>query len=270
MLATHQTLEARVYTGCDINTTDADMAYLDNISPFVLAGIGSAVDTNVATSAGAFAAVVRAVEHLKLPKDFKVLVQGAGKVGTQLAKSLVNIGATVYTYDVCAERADIPGCTNVSHMEDWASLDIDVFSPNAISGVITPDVAARVTCKAIVGAANIPFSNEEARHITNSRGIIFVPEYITSAGAIIVDSLEWSYDDFDTCTPALAYDFVYNTVFDKVGVFLDAMESVPVETLCHKQLTATVSDVNIGETVVGSKMNEFSSSTTVDEEKWDV
>lgn len=259
-----------MYTGCDINTTDADMAYLDGISPFVLAGIGSAVDTNVATSAGAFAAVVRAVEHLQLPKDFKVLVQGAGKVGTQLAKSLANIGATVYTYDVCVERADIPGCTNVSHLEDWASLDIDVFSPNAISGVITPDVASRMTCKAVVGAANVPFSCEEARQITNNRGIIFVPEYITSAGAIIVDSLEWTYEDFDTCTPALAYDFVYDTVFAKVGVYLNALEAVPVDTLCHKTLTAAVSDVTLGETVVGVKMNEFSIDADVDESKWDI
>jgi arginase family enzyme len=246
------------------------MAYLDNISPFVLAGIGSEVDTNVATSAGAFAAVVRAVEHLSLPSDFKVLVQGAGKVGTQLAKSLVNIGATVYTFDVDKERANIPGCTNVSDIEDWASLDVDVFSPNAISGVITPEIANRMTCKAVVGAANVPFINEEARLITNSRGIIFVPEYITSAGAIIVDSLEWSYDDFDSCTPALAYDFVYDTVFAKVGVYLDALEEAASEVLCHKELTASVSDLTLGETVVGSKMNEFSltASGEIDTEKW--
>jgi hypothetical protein len=51
------------------------MEYLDSISPFVLAGIGSTVDTNKATADGTFAAVVRMAEKLKLPKDFKIFIQ---------------------------------------------------------------------------------------------------------------------------------------------------------------------------------------------------
>ena len=51
------------------------MIYLDKISPFVLAGIGSTVDTNKATADGTYAAVVRTAEKLGLPKDFKVFIQ---------------------------------------------------------------------------------------------------------------------------------------------------------------------------------------------------
>jgi hypothetical protein len=83
-----------------------------------LAGIGSTVDTNIATADGAFAAVMCTARRLNLPSDFSVFVQGAGKVGSSLATSLVGMGATVYTADVVAERADIRGCTNVSHMKD--------------------------------------------------------------------------------------------------------------------------------------------------------
>lgn len=247
------------------------MLYLDNISPFVLAGIGSEVDTNVATAAGAFAAIVRTQEHLGLPSNCRVLVQGCGKVGSGVAKRLVNIGATVYTYDIVRERADIPGCTNVSDVEDWAGIEMDIFSPNAISGVITSEVAERLTCQAIVGAANVPFESEEARILANQRGIKFVPEYITSAGAIIIDSLEWSYEDFDSCSAALAYEFVYDRVYDKVGQFLEvlSMENKvnPLKT-CHKSLTSVVSDITIGEKVVGSRMDDFAKNCEPDHEKW--
>lgn len=51
------------------------MQNLDSLSPYVLAGLGSKIDTNVATAAGAFAAVVRTAEHLRLPRSFKVHVQ---------------------------------------------------------------------------------------------------------------------------------------------------------------------------------------------------
>jgi glutamate dehydrogenase/leucine dehydrogenase len=65
-----------VYTGCDMNTTHQDMEYLDKLSPYVLAGLGSAdIDTNMATAAGAFAAVIRTVEHLGLPRTFSIYIQ---------------------------------------------------------------------------------------------------------------------------------------------------------------------------------------------------
>jgi hypothetical protein len=96
---------------------------------FVLAGIGSAVDTNIATADGAFAAVMCTARQLGLPSNFSVFVQGAGKVGSSLAASLVEMGATVYTADVVAERADIRGCTNVSHMKDpFRELEVSLSS----------------------------------------------------------------------------------------------------------------------------------------------
>jgi glutamate dehydrogenase/leucine dehydrogenase len=97
-------------------------------------------------------------------------------------------------------------------------LQVDIFSPNAIAGVVTVDVAKRLKAKAIVGAANVPFRSEEARTIAADRGIFFVPEYITSAGAIIVDSMEWCHDDWATLRPSVAYAFCYDMVYAKVHV----------------------------------------------------
>lgn len=51
------------------------MQTLDGVSSYVLAGLGSKIDPNVATAAGAFAAIVRTAEHLGLPRNFKVHVQ---------------------------------------------------------------------------------------------------------------------------------------------------------------------------------------------------
>ncbi|KAG5180499.1 S-adenosyl-L-methionine-dependent methyltransferase [Tribonema minus] len=205
-------MRGAVYTGCDMGTTHADMERLSAASPYVLAGIGSDIDPNAATAAGAFAAVARAAERLGLGRGFSVLVQGAGNVGTDLARRLVQHGATVYATDIDVRRADIRGVTNVSHVRDLSTIDVDVFSPNAAAGVITEDLARRLRCRAIVGAANIPFASEAARSIAIRRGIVAVPDHIVSAGAIIVDSLEWKHEGYAALRPSLAYAFIMDQV----------------------------------------------------------
>lgn len=74
ILGIHNSLDLMAWV-CICAYACSDMAYLDQISPYVLAGIGSTVDTNKATADGTYAAVVRTAEMLKLPKDFKVFIQ---------------------------------------------------------------------------------------------------------------------------------------------------------------------------------------------------
>ena len=180
----------------------------------MLAAIGASVDANIATADGTFAAVVRAAEDLGLPTNFKVFVQGCGKVGSRLAHRLVEYGADVYVADMKKELADIPGATNISGIgaTEWHTLDIDIFSPCAIAGIVTEEAASNTSAKAIIGAANVPFRDEAARMAAAEKGIIFVPEYITSAGAIIVDSLEKCTGALPDVQPSVAYKFVFDMV----------------------------------------------------------
>jgi FAD dependent oxidoreductase/Glutamate/Leucine/Phenylalanine/Valine dehydrogenase len=150
------------------------------------------------------------------------LLQGTGNVGADLARRCVDYGATVFTADVVPHRADIKGATNVSDCADFAALAVDVFSPNAAAGVITADVAARLRCAAIVGAANVPFASEEAREVAARRGIVTVPDHLASAGAIIVDSLEWLHSDYRSTRPSAAYSFIMAEIRKKVGDYLTA------------------------------------------------
>lgn len=102
------------------------------------------------------------------------------------------------------------------HLYLLVLLQMDIFSPCATAGVVTDEVANRLKCKAIVGAANVPFHTRTARDTTQKRGIAFVPEYITSAGAIIVDSMEWRHEDWASLRPSVAYAFCYDMVYAKV------------------------------------------------------
>ena len=76
-----------MYTGCDMNTTTADMAYLDSQSPYVLAAIGNpACCPNTATGYGVFGAVQAILGGDVAGKS--LLVHGCGGVGAGVARLL--------------------------------------------------------------------------------------------------------------------------------------------------------------------------------------
>lgn len=189
-------LKGQMYTGCDLNTSDEDMDYLVEATndKFVLAGRNSRVDTNVATASSVIGSILGVLDSMD-DNDFSELtftVQGCGKVGSTVAKELVARGAKcVQTCDLVTEATNIPGCSPIL---DWANTPCDFLVPCANSLAITEDVANNFPegLKYCVGAANSPFANSKARSIFDERGVMHVPESISSAGAILADSVEVS------------------------------------------------------------------------------
>lgn len=224
-----ESLQGSIYTGCDMNTTDDDMETLSLLSPFVLAGIGSRVDTNHATASSVIGSILGALESGgKRIEDCRFLVQGCGKVGSFVAKELVALKAGhVITCDINAERSEVEGCENLltrapGENSDWKVEPCDVFVPCAGSLVIDEAVAKILKASFIIGSANSPFACPNARNITDSRGIFFVPESISSAGAILADSIEWvDQDAFRSTCPDLCYKWVQHVAKEKTIELFD-------------------------------------------------
>jgi leucine dehydrogenase len=215
-------LGGSIYTGCDMNTTEDDMEYLRQATPYVLASLGSSIDSNRATAHGAFSSILGLCRGNLGGR--KVLVHGTGGVGANLAQLLAQCGATVFTYDLFPERADLPGCINLSHQADIWSIECDVFAPCSDSNLITEEVAASLNCEWIAGSANAPIAGENAYRMLARRGIKFVPEALTSAGAVICDSVEqYNPAAFFSAEPYEMYCFVEDLVRAKTNQFLDVL-----------------------------------------------
>lgn len=190
-----EAFEGGMYTGCDLNTSDRDMDYLVEATEekYVLAGRNSQVDTNVATASSVIGSILGTVKAMRGSRDLSELtftVQGCGKVGGSVARQLVQLGAKkVQTCDLFTESANIEGCTPIA---DWANTPCDFLIPCANSLAITEDVAANFPdgIKYCVGATNSPFANDKAKAIFDKKGVMHIPESISSAGAILADSVE--------------------------------------------------------------------------------
>jgi leucine dehydrogenase len=121
-------------------------------------------------------------------RGLRVAVQGCGFIGSAFARTAANEGATLWVSDLLPARADALakelGATSVGSAE-VLTLPVDVISPCAAGGVLTPDVAANVQAWAVCGGANNQLSSLDAARILAKRGILHVPDFVASAGAVI-------------------------------------------------------------------------------------
>lgn len=220
-------LGGSMYTGCDINSTTEDMDNLASQCDYVLAGIGNReLNPNDATAHGLLGALksVADARYCGL-KNTRFVVHGCGNVGNVVARELVAAGAQVSVCDNSPGRAaTITGATDISEAvmalasDDWsAALPAhDIFVPCSMSQIITTAVSTNLPASAIVGATNQPFETAEAEAAFAARGHVFVPECITSAGAILADSIEhFAQAEFASAVPSLICDFCSDTVSRK-------------------------------------------------------
>jgi leucine dehydrogenase len=118
----------------------------------------------------------------------RVAVQGAGAIGSAVARALAAAGAEVFLADLERRRAEAVaaelGVRRVD-AEDLLTLDVDVVAPCAVGEVVTLDVVPRIKAFAVCGAANNALADRGVAAALHARGILHVPDPIASAGAVI-------------------------------------------------------------------------------------
>jgi len=88
------------------------------------------------------------------------------------------------------------GVTSVP-AEDIYDLDVDIFAPFAMGGVLNDDTIPRLRARVVAGSANNIFA--EDRHIGDleGRGIVYAPDFIANAGGAIYDAEQFRKGGFN-------------------------------------------------------------------------
>jgi len=165
-------------------------------------------------SAGAQGVAICIEEAAKLSgiplKGARVIVQGFGNAGGNVAKFMNQAGATVvgisdvygalYNPDglqieYLLSRRDSFGTIttlfeNTITNSELLEQDCDILVPAAIANQITSENARSIKAKIIVEAANGPTTNEATKILTE-RGILVVPDVLAGSGGVTVSYFEW-------------------------------------------------------------------------------
>lgn len=193
-------------TGCDLNFGDKEIEQLSKKSQYILAALNSNVHYAEATAAGVIGAVKACID-LKEMDSPKVMIHGCGAVGTRCAKRLAS-DMDVFTYDLFPNKADLEGCTNISHDHDWIDQAYDILIMVSASRVLDKQGLCRFKGSAIVCGANLPFADEETEQYAKDH-FLLINEGIASAGAVIADSIEYyAREKWQSTAPSTIYEFI--------------------------------------------------------------
>lgn len=187
-------LGGRYIAAQDVGTSVDDMDYMRMETRFVV-GIpssrGGSDDPSPMCAYGvvrgieACCSVVRGSDDLR---DIHVVIQGVGRVGSQLVDMLMAQGARLTVADIdeeAVQRVTQRHRVAIADPDDVFDVECDVFCPCALGGIINPETVGRIKCSIVGGAANNQLADEESGALLHDRGILYAPDYIINAGGLI-------------------------------------------------------------------------------------
>jgi glutamate dehydrogenase (NAD(P)+) len=160
-------------------------------------------------------AALGALEYLQLPPDgYRVAIEGFGKVGSSAARLFAAHGAhivavsTRYGAIYSAKGLDVAELCRLyeAHgsraieayrdadrigIRELLELEVEVLSPCARFHSIDTDNAVRVQAKIIAPGANNP-TVPEADQMLFARGRISLPDFVTSTGGMLGETMEFA------------------------------------------------------------------------------
>lgn len=179
----------------DIGTTQKDLEYMLSETDYVAglpASLNGGGDTTLFAARGVFYGIKAAIKELYGDDGLagrKIAVQGVGSVGEQLVAMLRAENARVYVSDMTEERKMKIAAKYKAEPITYSTsfeLDADVYAPCALGGTVNPETVPRMRCRIIAGSANNQLKEEEeTNRLLKERNILYTPDFLINAGALI-------------------------------------------------------------------------------------
>lgn len=148
-------------------------------------------DPSPSTAYGVFRGLKSAVEfrlgHTDL-SGLKVAIQGVGNVGYRLARYLRDAGAELWVtdiYDDMVQRCVTELGATAVPADQIYGLEVDVFAPCAMGGILNAQTVTQLKAKVVAGAANNQLEASVHGDLLRERGILYAPDYAINSGGII-------------------------------------------------------------------------------------
>ncbi len=121
-------------------------------------------------------------------KGLRIAVQGCGAIGAAVARVLKGAGARLYVADAkpqLAKKLAKEIDAKAVSADKILTADVDILAPCAVGGVITEELVDQLRTWAVCGGANNMVATPAAAEALRAKGILHVPDVISSAGAVI-------------------------------------------------------------------------------------
>jgi leucine dehydrogenase len=188
-------LGGRYITAEDVGITVQDMEWVNMETKYVSGtpkATGGSGDPSPVTAYGVYMGMKASAKKAYGSDSLegkRIAIQGAGHVSSHLANLLAKENAKLFITDIYEDKVNAlaKACgAEVVDPDNIYGLDVDIFSPCALGGVVNDETMPQFKCDIIAGAANNVLE-EENRHgeILLDKNIIYAPDYVINAGGLI-------------------------------------------------------------------------------------
>lgn len=189
-------LGGKYITAEDVGMTTRDMEYIHMETDHVVGipeSLGGGGDPSPVTAYGVYMGMKAACHKVfgsEVLEGKRVLVQGAGHVGSYLVDLLIKDGAKVMISDIFEDK--IKALTSkyssieVINPDEVYAQEMDIYAPCALGATLNDHTIPQLKCAIIAGAANNQLK-EEAQHgmMLLEKGITYAPDFLINAGGLI-------------------------------------------------------------------------------------
>ncbi len=194
-----ESLKGRFIAGGEFGVTEETMEYIKMETDYITglpAYYGGSGNHSYMCAYGVFMGLLASAKYRWGSDNIsgkKIVIQGYGKIGSQLAAFATEKGAQVVVADIDLEKVKkaLANGLETIPVERIFTEECDILAPCSVGAVINPETAEKFKCEIIAGSANNQLLNEEDELLLKKRNILYVPDFIINVGGIIDVSEEY-------------------------------------------------------------------------------
>ncbi|MBI2846326.1 MAG: Glu/Leu/Phe/Val dehydrogenase [Chloroflexi bacterium] len=214
-----ESLGGRYITTEDVGSAPQDMEWISWETTHVTGlpvNQGGSGDPSIVTAYGVYQgmkACAKEVFGSDSLEGRRIALQGFGKVSSYLAPYLKKEKARIIATDIneaALERAKKEIGATAVEPDRIYDVECDIFSPNALGGVLNDKTIPRIKAPIVAGPANNQLLEDRHGEELQRRGILYAPDYIINAGGVINISFELTMYDQDAAMEKTGR--IYNTL----------------------------------------------------------
>jgi valine dehydrogenase (NAD+) len=189
-----EALGGRYVTACDVGTYPPDMTVVGRETRWATGGDpehGGSGDSGIMTALGVYEGLKACADRVWGRPSLgarHVAVQGVGKVGLRLVEHRQAEGAKITVADVnetATEWASEHIGAELVPPDKIHAVDADIFSPNALGGVLNDETIPDLQCRVVAGGANNQLARPDDGDALAAAGVLYAPDFVINAGGLI-------------------------------------------------------------------------------------
>lgn len=144
-------------------------------------------------------------------RNFNVLVEGIGQVGSALIEHLVQENAQIYVKDLDQNKIKKlqKKYPEIKNFDLEKPQKLDLYSPCALGASVNPKNIANLQPKMIIGGANNQLFTEDFAEVLLDKKIIYLPDFLVNAGGVINCAEELNKNGYHPENVIKKVNFIY-------------------------------------------------------------